>query len=189
MAEENPAAQQPETAAPAPKKASPWPALIAVLVLSPALSYATTQFLLIPKMKVALTEVATDGAAPAKKSGGHGSGGHGAGGHGSGEKGGEGGSEYAFEDIVVNVSGTKGTRYLKTSFSLVGSSPDLNGLITENKSELKNLALNILSSKTLVDLEAPGAKSAILTELQENFNRALKGTVVEKIYFSEFVIQ
>lgn len=182
MATEEKNAQQSEAAAPAPKKASPWPSLIVALMLTPAISYATTQFLLIPKMKAALSEPTADAShhPPAKK----------ASGHGSSEKGGaEGGSEYEFDGIVVNISGTKGTRYLKTSFSVVGSSPDLKGIITENKSELKNLALNILSSKTLADLETPDSKATLLIELQESFNRTLKGTVVEKIYFSEFVIQ
>jgi flagellar FliL protein len=78
---------------------------------------------------------------------------------------------------------------LKTSFALFSSNPDLQKIITDNKSHLLDVALNVLSSKSMADLEAPGSKNLVRNDLIANFNQALSSDVVEQIYFSEFVVQ
>jgi len=184
-----PAAEEEVEAVPAqaPAKApSAWPPLIAAIVIMPVISYAMTQFVLIPKMRASLIQTAVGGvslqgkdkatpsstSSPDKK---------------KDEK--PGTFEYNFENIVVNLAGTKGTRYLKTSFTVFSSNPELKAIILRRRPELLNLTLNILSAKTLVDLEVPGAKNILLNELQENFNNTLGSTLVDQIFFSDFVIQ
>ena len=184
------------------KAASPWPALIAVIVLMPAISYATAEFLLLPKLRGLLSTeaVQTSGAKPEKKEaahaapakGGHGAaakskGGHG-GGHGKSEEG-AGEASYDFENVIVNLSGSMGTRYLKTSFTTLGSNPELSSIMTENKKQLLDVTISVLSSRSLADLEAPGAKNIVRNDLLANLNQALKSDVVEQIYFTEFVVQ
>ncbi|MES1167551.1 MAG: hypothetical protein ABUL61_00135, partial [Oleiharenicola lentus] len=136
----------PAEAAAAPKKASPlkaWlPAIVAIL-LAPAGSFAVVQFVLLPKLQAKLAAAPAEGEAahgaekekPAKKEGG---------GHGEKKKGGkegEGGTTsadtYQFENVVVNLSGTMGTRYLKTSFVVTGAKPDtIKEAFEENKARL-----------------------------------------------------
>lgn len=175
------------SAAPEPKKpGNPWIPLLVAIVVMPVLSYAMTQFVLLPMMKESLKKAAIEGVtlSGAEKA---------AASSGSlpGKKKEEKPTtfECPFDNIVVNVSGTKGTRYLKTSFTVFSSNPELKAVIARHKPELQNLTLNILSAKTLVDLEASGAKNILLNELLENFNQTLKSTLIEQIYFSEFVIQ
>jgi flagellar FliL protein len=177
-----------EGAAKAPKAASPWPPVIAVLVLMPAISYAMTQFVLIPRIQgtVAAQQAKADssggaGAAPPAAADAKG---------GDAKKdGAKPAFSYQFDDVVVNLSGAMGTRYLKASFSVFSSNPDLQKVITDNKPHLLDVALNVLSSKTMADLEAPGSKNLVRNDLIANFNQALNSDVVEQIYFSEFVVQ
>ena len=186
----------------APAKApSPWIPIIAVCVLMPAISFATTQYLLLPKIRGAVLEqkaivhaAKPEGKGQAKK--GHGEaakGGHGKEEHGKGEGaegGGAGGAfSYDFENIVVNLSGAMGTRYLKTSFTTLSDNPDLKTLIDENKKQLLDVALSVLSTRTMADLEQPGSKNVVRNDLMANFNQALKSDLVSQIYFSEFVVQ
>ncbi len=125
-----PAAAPAEGAAPA-KKGGGLKALlpvIAAIIIAPGATFAVAQFVLLPKLKAELAAGLEAGpeahAAPAKKKaegekkekGGHGG------------KEGEGGSTadtYEFANVVVNLSGTMGTRYLKTSFVVTGTNfPD-----------------------------------------------------------------
>jgi flagellar basal body-associated protein FliL len=119
-------------------------------------------------------------------------GGHGAkeekGGHGA--KGGKGKKQsYQVSKLIVNVSGTAGTRYLMTSATLVGNKPDFKDVLEENKDQLLDLTISALSTKTIADLEKPGARNQIRSELISVYNNALGANLVQEIYFTEFAIQ
>jgi flagellar basal body-associated protein FliL len=62
-------------------------------------------------------------------------------------------------------------------------------IVEENKSKLRDTALTVLSARSLADMEAPGAKNILRSELAANFNRALNSNVVKQIYITDFVIQ
>src|SRR5262249_59680451 len=119
MAEEESAKEEVKEAPAAPAKApSAWPPIIAVLILMPVISVAVTQFVLIPRIKAAVSQQGgaskAETPAPEHK-----------------EKPKDKKSEgkppptYEFSNIVVNLSGSGGTRYLKTSFTITGSKADL----------------------------------------------------------------
>lgn len=201
MSDKAPEPEKPaEGAAAAPAKApSPWIPIIAVCVLMPAISFATTQYLLLPKIRGAVLEqkAIVHAAKPEGKEAKKGHGEAAKGGHGKEEgkgEGAEGGGAggaftYDFENIVVNLSGAMGTRYLKTSFTALSDNPDLKKLIDENKKQLLDVALSVLSTRTMADLEQPGSKNVVRNDLMANFNQALKSDLVSQIYFSEFVVQ
>ena len=187
----------PAAAAAAPAKApSPWLPIIVVSILMPGISYATTQYLLLPKIRGAVLEQKTLVHA-AKEEKGEGKKGEAKKGEGKEGKKGEHGESatsggafsYDFENIVVNLSGAMGTRYLKTSFTTLSENPELKKLIDENKKQLLDVALSVLSTRSMADLEQPGAKNVVRNDLMANFNQALKSDLVSQIYFSEFVVQ
>jgi flagellar FliL protein len=89
----------------------------------------------------------------------------------------------------VNVAGSMGSRYLMTSFTLVGNNADFKDVLEENKDQLLDLANTSLASKSISDLEKPGARNQIRTELISIFNNALGGNYVQEIFFTEFAIQ
>jgi len=172
--------------------------LLAVIVLVPALCYATTQYLLLPKLKAALgsSETNHEGASTETEK-------KGAENKESGtpsakdkdkEKAKAGGSgtyahSHEFGDVIVNLAGAKGTRYLRAHFTLASSDPNLDTLIKTNENQLRDVAIGVLSMQTLDSLEVPGARNAVRNELIAQFNQALHGEVVEQIYFTEFVVQ
>jgi flagellar protein FliL len=158
-----------------------WLPLIAAVVTMPALAYATTHFVLLPKLERDLAlkpsgaakEAASESTADGKDKAGA-----------SKLK-----VSVSLSKILVNVAGTMGTRYLMTSVTLVGNTPDFSNKIEENKAQLMDLANGTLATKTISDLEKPGARNVIRAELMTVFNNALGGPLLQEIYITELAIQ
>ncbi|MBI3887293.1 MAG: flagellar basal body-associated FliL family protein [Opitutae bacterium] len=192
-------------APPAPEKSGKLASLlpvVLVLVLSPVIMWTVVQFVLFPQLDkrlAALPAVSTapagehlgsadavaEAAAPAAAAEHGGKGGEKEG----GEKKGGVPNNYEFSNVVVNLAGTMGTRYLKTTFLVTGKSTELKGLFEANKPRLIDVTLNVLSSLTLADLEEAGAKNLIRERLVASYNQALGRKVAEQVYFSDFVVQ
>jgi len=166
------------------------PALLAIVV-APALTWAVCQFVLIPKLKaeLALPVSAQPAAASAAASAaGKPSAGHSAHGKSGGETSAEGNS-YKFDNVVVNLAGTMGTRYLKTTFLVTGTDATLAATFEANKPALLDVTLNVLSSLSFPDLEEAGSKNLIREKLVQSYNQTLGGKVAAQIFFSDFVVQ
>lgn len=186
-----------------------WLPLLVSVVLMPVLAFATTKFLILPKLVTharegapAEEEAAADAHGKADK--GHGAKadkGHGEtkapddkkakdapGGGGKGKPGGK-KQSVQLSKLIVNVSGSMGTRYLMSSLTLAGSHADLKTIVEENKDQLLDLANTTLASKTITELERPGSRNQLRSELMSVFNHALGGNLVQEIYFTEFAIQ
>jgi flagellar basal body-associated protein FliL len=91
--------------------------------------------------------------------------------------------------ILVNVAGSMMTRYLTMSVTLVGNTPDFKERIKKNQDQLMDLANGTLMTKTIADLEKPGERNVIRSELLTVFNNALGGPVIQDIYITEQAIQ
>ena len=171
-----------------------WLPVVAAILVAPGATFAVAQFVLLPKLKAELAAGVAGGAeahAPAAKKKSEGGEKKEKGGHGGKE--GEGGSTadtYEFANVVVNLSGTMGTRYLKTSFVVTGAKPDtIKEAFEENKARLTDVTLGVLSSLSLSDLEEPGAKNVLREKLVTAYNQALGSRIAEQVYFSDFVVQ
>ena len=173
--------------------------VILVLVLSPVIMWAVVQFVLFPQLDKKLAALpavsaapagehiasadaaANEAAAPAAEHAGKG--------EKEGDKKGGVPNNYEFSNVVVNLAGTMGTRYLKTTFLVTGKSTELKGLFEANKPRLIDVTLNVLASLTLADLEEAGAKNLIRERLVGSYNQALGRKIAEQVYFSDFVVQ
>lgn len=173
-------------AAPAAAAAAPaagggikaWLPLIVVILAMPALAFAMTKFVLVPQVQKALGTPAAPAAAEAK---------------------GKNKEAKAAEDakketvimnkLLVNVAGTMGARFLLVSLTIEGSDADFKGKMTAHDPQLRDMAQGALSTKTLADLEKPGARNVIRSELISGFNNILGGAIVQNIYLTEFAIQ
>ena len=173
-----PAAAEPaaETAPPAPSGGiKSWLPLILAVALMPALAFGMTKFVIVPELQKSLgikepSESGTGGktksATDAKK------------------------VSVPFNKLLVNVAGTMGQRYLLVSATVVGSGGEqFKAKITENDAALKDMAMTTLRTKTLADLEKPGAVNLIRTELINGFNNVLGDDSVKEIYITEFALQ
>ena len=189
MADSNSETESDAAAAPPPAKTpGVWGPVIAMLVLMPAITYGMAEFLILPKIRGTVLEHQAgagkkEGGATGEGKGGHGKDAHGKGGESNGR------FTYDFDNVVVNLSGAMGTRYLKTSFTAYSENADLKKVIDENKKQLLDVAITVLGSRTLADLEQPGAKNVVRSDLMANFNQAVKSDLIDQIYFSEFVVQ
>lgn len=192
-----PAKEAPPAAAPAAAAAGggvrAWLPVLAAVLLAPAATWATVEFVLLPRLQkkiaaapahAAGAEAAPAGAeAEAPKS--HGGKPDREGKSGSGDP-----KTFEFQNVVVNLAGTMGTRYLKTTFLVTGASGvDVKVAFDNAKPRLMDITLNVLSSLSLADLEEPGAKNVIREKLVGAYNQALGKRVADQVYFSDFVIQ
>lgn len=161
------------------------PLIIAVLAM-PGLAFVTTRFVILPRMTRALSNAnASLPAEPASSSSSAAS-------SSDSDKSGTPGNvkvTVPLNKLLVNVAGTMGTRYLMTSVTLVGNTADFKDKIENNKDQLMDLATGALSSKTIADLEKPGARNVIRSELLTVLNNALGGPVIQEIYITELAIQ
>lgn len=165
--------------------------LILNVVLMPVMAYVMTVFVLLPKMnsggvtahaKTEATEPAEGGGGghgePAKEESGGGK-------HGAGGK----VSVPLSAKVLVNVSGTAGTRYLLAALTLVGANEALKESVDKSDAQLRDVASSVLATKTIADLDKPGSRNLIRTELISAFNGVLGEGKVKEIYFTEFAIQ
>ncbi len=165
--------------APSPIKA--WLPILLTVVLMPMLAYATTRFVLVPRVQRALLQQTSGTTAESA----------------SADKAGDATPAdpktlkvtVPLTKVLVNVAGTMGTRYLMTSLTVVGAGAEFKGKIDDTRDQLMDLATSALSTKTIADLEKPGARNLIRTELINTFNNALGGPVIKEIYITEMAIQ
>lgn len=195
-------AAKPAPAAPAGGGIKALLPLILTVVLMPVLAFAMTQFVLVPKLQKAITASAsttgheeeaeaTDDEHASAESGGHGE--ESKGGHGEeGEakplaKGAK--ALVALPKVIVNVKDTQATRYLMSSYTLVGKGEEFKTLIETNMEQVRDVAATVLSMKSIQDLEKPDIRNVIKSELISTINTALGKPAVKEIYITDFAIQ
>jgi flagellar FliL protein len=154
-----------------------WLPLIVMTLLMPALAYAMTTFVLVPKLQKGLgisgsAPVGESAAAKPKK-----------------EAAAAKTESIPMNKLLVNVAGTMGARYLLVSLSVAGSGSDFKAQMDAHDAQLRDMAQSVLATKTLADLEKPGARNMIRNELLSGFNNILGDGTVQEIYFPEFAIQ
>lgn len=181
MADDKKDSAKNEDATPAPAPASggfkAWLPLLITILLMPALAFGMTRFVLLPQLQKGLgVSAGGDSSADSKPK----------------EKKSTADAKHEsvpMQKLLVNVSGTMGARYLLVSLSVVGTGSDFKNKMTENDAQLRDMATGALQLKTLADLEKPGARNTIRSELLNGFNTLLGDGMVTDIFFTEFAIQ
>lgn len=150
-----------------------WLPLILAAVLMPALAFGMTKFMIVPELQKSLglkTAPESAGGGKAKTA--------------DAKK-----MAVPFNKLLVNIAGTMGSRYLLVSVTVVGSGEAFKSKMAENDAQLRDMAMGALANKTLADLEKPGARNLIRTELINGFNNVLGDNAVKELYITEFGIQ
>jgi len=181
-------AKQPaEAAAPASGGLKAMLPLILTAVLMPVLAFVMTQFVLVPKLQQAITASATTtdhGATEGEEPAGGAADAKGTGGGSKGAK-----TTVPLPKIIVNVKDTQATRYLMSSYTLVGQGEEFKTLLEANMDQVRDVASGVLGSKNIRDLEKPDARNIIKAELISTINTALGKPAVKEIYITDFAIQ
>ncbi|MDB6039082.1 MAG: flagellar basal body-associated protein FliL [Verrucomicrobiales bacterium] len=158
-----------------------WIPLLLNVVMMPILAYVLTVFVIVPRLRGGDSEASQAKATSADKSGAA-----------TNAKDGSGKLKVMAPlsgKVLVNIAGTMGTRYLLANVTLVGSKPDFKAEVEKNDAQLRDAAAGALSTKSIADLEKPGARNLIRTELINIFNGALGEGTVTDIYLTELAIQ
>src|SRR5580704_2997488 len=165
-------------ASPAPRSGGfkAWLPLIITMLLMPALAFGVAQYVILPQLQKGLGIKTT--SSPSGSTG-------------DTKKEAAGGKQVSvlMSKMLVNVAGTMGARYLLVSVSVAGTGKDFKQKMEDHDAQLRDMACGSLSTKTLADLEKPGARNLIRSELITGFNNILGDSVVQDIYFTEFAIQ
>ena len=166
-----------------------WLPLVVTLGVLPLVAYALTTFVLVPQMQKSLQGGAAEAPAKASpKAHGHG---HGDTESASTEAAAGAGQRQTvtLNKMLVNVAGTMASRYLLSSMTLVGDSPDFASRVAKNEPQLRDLASGLMMMKTIANLEKPGARNLLRGELIAGFNTIMGNAPVQELYFTEFAIQ
>jgi flagellar FliL protein len=99
------------------------------------------------------------------------------------------GPGYTFETFIVNVAGTGGRRYLKCTITVEF---DSNAGVNEAGSKIplmRDAVIDILSSKTMEDLEPGALRDVLRAELVATISALIAKARVTRVFFNEFVVQ
>jgi flagellar FliL protein len=99
------------------------------------------------------------------------------------------GPVFQFQPFIVNVAESGARRYLKCTMSMELSSAAGIQEAQEKAALLRDVVIDVLSSKRLADLEAGPPRDALRKELADTLNSLISRAQVERILFSEFVLQ
>ena len=91
--------------------------------------------------------------------------------------------------FVVNLSGENGRRYLRLVVQLQARGTKGKEEIEKHAGKLRDRVIFLLSSKTFEDLNTSEGKYQLQAEITKKLNDALGGAIVEKTYFTEFIVQ
>jgi flagellar FliL protein len=102
-------------------------------------------------------------------------------------------------DVMVNIHGTNGERFLKTSIQLeynAEKAATLAPLLMERMPKIKNQIIQVLSTRPMEELLTAEGKSNLLNTIVADVNSALPEKVdeqevgkVERAFFDSFIIQ
>jgi flagellar protein FliL len=174
-----------------------WLPLVLTVVLMPALAYVMTTYVLVPKLQKSAGTPTVEAREPASTPKGGSTGGaeavrggtHSAVSASKNAAAGKPRTKVPLSKIVVNVSGSMGTRLLLVNVTLAGSTSDFKQRVEDETDALRDLAASTLSAKTMTDLEKPEARNLIRAELLSQFNTVLGNGVIQDIYITEFAMQ
>jgi flagellar basal body-associated protein FliL len=177
------AEEEKEAPAPAPTPAKKAGALLenkvillGIIVIAQALTaLAVTQFFIAPRLKAttALTQASLGGAKLAGDD------------HAAKE-----GVLAGLDEMIITLRGEGGaTHYLRTNVSLEVTDVKVSKLIEDRKPQLRDTAIQVLSSRTVDDLLTPEGKAAAKKEMQERIGALLPAGALLNVYFADLMIQ
>lgn len=102
---------------------------------------------------------------------------------------GEYGSFTEMEGLIVNPAGSDGTRYLAVSLAFESSSSSAMQEIKNKEVVVRDAMLNLLSEHTATELSNPDRRTALKDTLRGRTNQLLTSGAVDRLYFTQFVLQ
>lgn len=98
-------------------------------------------------------------------------------------------SIHLLENLVLNPAGSGGSRFLLLSVGIETNGPNTATEFQARDSELRDIILTALGSKTVDNLTDIAAREGIKTELQTAIAARFGKGTVKRLYFPQFVVQ
>jgi len=93
------------------------------------------------------------------------------------------------DDIIVNPSGTGGTRFLAASIGFEVTSPEMPALFEKKMPMIRDALISILGSKTIEQLSDPKEKEITRYQIKKRVEHLLETSDLHAVYFTDFVLQ
>lgn len=93
------------------------------------------------------------------------------------------------EELLVNPTGTSGTRYLSTSLGLEVADAEAVARLEAKKWQIRDLLNVILSSRTVEELTTASDRENMRQEIIERLNQLVAPDEVYGVYFVDYVLQ
>ena len=99
------------------------------------------------------------------------------------------GEIFMVEELLVNPTGTSGTRFLSASIGLEVTDHDAVLQLEEQKMPVRDLLITILSSRTVEQLTNATEREMMRGEITDRLNQLLGPDRVSAVYFVDYVLQ
>ena len=93
------------------------------------------------------------------------------------------------EGLVVNPAQSQGNRYLAVSIAFETGTPEGKRELEKKKVIIKDAVLRLLSERTVEELSDPERRDGLKKALRDKANGILNEETVDRVYFTEFVLQ
>lgn len=95
---------------------------------------------------------------------------------------------YSLGEFVVNVSNNKGYRFIRTDMTILINDKKAIERLNEASAQIRDAIIKIFRKSEQSQIEDPGAYE-LKCQIKESINAIIGSSVVEDVYFTEFVIQ
>jgi flagellar FliL protein len=99
------------------------------------------------------------------------------------------GEIFMVEELLVNPTGTSGTRFLSASIGLEVADHETVLQLEEQKMPVRDLLITILSSRTVEQLTNAADREMMREEIANRLNTLLGPQKVSAVYFVDYVLQ
>lgn len=99
------------------------------------------------------------------------------------------GSFTRMQGLVVNPAGSAGNRYLAVSLAFESKSQSVVEEIKNKRVVVRDAVLALLSEQTVDELSDPSRRDDLKKMLRNETNSLLRNGTVDRLYFTEFVLQ
>jgi flagellar protein FliL len=98
---------------------------------------------------------------------------------------------YPLKSFIVNLADKKGVgkRYLKLTLEVEVAGEEQRALVNQKVPQLRDTILLMLSSRTIAEITSMEAKLELKQVLLARMNSAIGKNVIQRLYFTEFVVQ
>ncbi len=96
--------------------------------------------------------------------------------------------EFLISELLVNITGTRGSRFIKLSI-FFDAPPEVLGELEAQRPKIIDMISEIVSTRTMEEITAPTARGELRTQILTTANTLVKRGAIRSIYFTDFMVQ